>query len=71
MFSSVSITAELVEDSIEAMAAAASFSSLLLVVAHLSPLLAVDSVLAFLQSVCGSGEQARFLDAAPVKFGLN
>lgn len=75
MLSPVSIAVEL--DSIEATAAAASFSSLLLVVSQLLPLLAavvelaLDSVLAFLQSFSSSGEQARFLDAAPVKFGLN
>lgn len=77
MLSSVSIAAPEL-GSIDATAAAASFSSLLLVVSHLLPLLpaavvelALVSVLAFLQSDSGSGEQARFLDAAPVKFGLN
>lgn len=87
MLSSPVSIAEL--DSIDATAAAASFSSLLLavaagVVSQLSLLLffptvvelAFESVLGFLESVSvpvfsGSGEQARFLDDPPAKFGLN
>lgn len=61
------------------LAVAAVVVSRLLVLLPLLPTVveqAFESVLGFLQSLSvpvgsGSGEQARFLDAAPAKFGLN